>query len=131
MSTEMNTLQELINKRAEAKLDAEIDRMVKFVRDSRILDFSRMGTPKDMPMLRIANESGAGYQTQSIRSIIGVRSSDHCKRLHSAWLPVYIKEETELFLKEFTELQERVAEIGQQADNLEDSKANRSDLPLY
>lgn len=131
MSTEMNTLQELINKRAEAKLDAEIDRMVKFVRDSRILDFSRMGTPKDMPMLRIANESGAGYQTQSIRSIIGVHSSDYCKRLHSVWLPVYIKEETELFLKEFTELQERVAEIGQQADNLEDSKANRSDLPLY
>lgn len=99
----MNTLQQLINKRAEHKLDGDIQELSKAIRSNKLIIDTTSG---NYPTLQMKHSDGT-FASRSISDIF-YWSSYLMKDLREYWLPKYIEEETKLFLKEIEDTKARV-----------------------
>lgn len=103
---EMNTLQELIEQKAKRRLTEDLQAIARFVHGNRMLSDSS----GDMLRLYLKNETGEGYQSIFIRDVLAFDNTWR-RKLYQRWLPEYIKEETEGFLKKVEELSAQVEDL--------------------
>lgn len=121
---QMTSLQELINKRAEKKLDADLKSMDKVLSDAPLLKPGRHLEGDDFwfeaPMLELTVNDKA-IQI-SMDRLLG-KESRLRTLLKEYWLPVYIQRETKAFIGEHEELLSRLNEL---TNKVEDLDAERS-----
>lgn len=114
--TTTNSLQELIEKKAIRRLKYDLLALYETLSQNRLLTYN------DVPLLRIVD----GEKTLNLRigniflvkqsrdydtnTIIYVEGS-YAKELYQHWLPIYIKEETDLFVQKVDTFQEQIEEL--------------------
>lgn len=101
----IDTLQQLIEKRAEDRLNADITNMRIQLRGIRLLEKSELTV-----VYKGANKR--------LGSIFQYSTDAYWTDLYVEWLPIYIKDETETFVKEFDELKEKFSRLEGQVDSL-------------
>jgi hypothetical protein len=97
----VTNLQELINKRAEARLDAEFDKIMSFLSGNKLLG----SKPHDVPYLYTKKEDRY-FENRPLWAFN--KNEPYGKLLKEFWLPIFIKEETENFMKKVDELDSEV-----------------------
>lgn len=115
MNITIDTLQRHINTRAGARLDKDLAAISSFIRGNRILADTTKTPYLTFDMVKaegqeIANKDSRGpywvFQFEVNNTVYrSVASSPYMDNLRAAWLPVYIKEETEAFLAQVQDLQ--------------------------
>jgi len=103
MAKEMKDLQALINKRAEERLDKDISDLCK-VRSHRLLSNRYL-----LPNVRFADET-ISKDRMDLKELL-YPGGIYTKKLKEAWLPIYITEESELFLNRVEELESQVDDL--------------------
>lgn len=109
----MTTIQKLIEQRAAKKLDADLNVIHAFMYQNKFLQQADESTKLYYP----AGSPGGTYQPITMRSLLS-SSGYWTKETRKIWLPIYIKQETELFLKEFDELKERMENLEGEVSNI-------------
>lgn len=125
---EMNTIQKLLNDRAEKRLDEEISNVMGSMRH-RLLsypsDVSNQYAVLDstIPKVQVLKPSGDSTTRWSADTFARTfwYGGPFWENIKAVWLPIYIEEESKLFLKEMDELKARVYEVNQQLENFQTS----------
>lgn len=123
----IDTLQQVINERAAAKLDAHLIEISDYIRGNRLLSDTQIPNLT----VHLVDEKGQEkpdtqtkapcwifeYERRSVSSSY-IASGIYMKRLRDYWLPIYIQEETENFVKLIDQMGEQLDDIQNQVDNL-------------
>lgn len=120
----VDSLQAIINKRAAAKLDTDLAAISTFVKENRILAQTDRGMPElTFNLIRVAGEEPATKKLtpfwlfQYAKSgMSNYSSSSYMDQLRALWLPVYIQEETALFVEKVDKVREDVDYLLDQQD---------------
>lgn len=110
---EMSTIQKLIEERAAKRLDADLNAIHSFMYKNKFLQQEDESTKLYYP----GSPEGT-FQLTTMRSLLS-SSGYWTRKARTIWLPIYIKQETELFLKEFDQLKERMDKLEGEVANLE------------
>lgn len=101
---EIKDLQKLIEEKAEKRLDEDISKLSNLVRGNKLIE--GVGVPGIF--LQIPDPPKEGRMVHiSIRDMF-YYSHTYMTRLKEFWLPKYIQEESELFMKKVDEIREDV-----------------------
>lgn len=119
-----DTLQAMLNKRAENKLNQDIRALYDSLSACRLLS----GSPTDRNPLKISVTDKKGTNNENtVPGAFGVYGShknnfyaggELAVKLYDLWLPTYLEEETKLFLKQVESLSEQVAELTDEVNNI-------------
>lgn len=114
--SDTNTLQELINKRAEKKLDKDLMALSDFISANPLIYDNGNGCPLVRYKAKASGEDAWKDSTLlTMLKFSKISYSDYCsgsqfmKDLREFHLPKYIKAETDLFMQKFDELTHDVA----------------------
>jgi len=130
---QINTLQEVINKRAAARLDADLMEVSKFIRGNRLT----AATDTPFPYLTFNMLKGEGqdkpkqdtkapywvFQYEKSGYGSSISSSAYMDQVRAYWLPKYIAEETANFIKQVDDMQ---AQADQLAEDVEDLRRSQN-----
>lgn len=109
-----NTLQELINKKAEEKLEKDLNNLHQLLSKQVLFSGHGQGN-KSIPQILVFNPQRTG-ETKHTAVFPSALLSSHnvfSQQLKDYWLPVYTTRETEAFVREVQELSERVNDLSQ------------------
>jgi len=112
---EMDTLQKLIETRAANRLIQDMKTLQETTMRSRLVARADL-----QPTLAYTNAHGKSVTT-NLQEIFQRQynwGDSYFADLYNNWLPVYVQEESEAFLKEFDQLKERFQGLQEQVDNL-------------
>lgn len=106
MSEKVETLQEVINKRAFKRLDEDLDAIHQFISNNAILSRTwHNGRQKSMPTVGI-KKGGEGKEVYI--PFLFHPSSEFRKSVREYWEPEYIAEETRRFVNEVEKVRQDV-----------------------
>jgi hypothetical protein len=119
--TTVDTLQATINKRAADRLDADLQAASKFIRENRLLSITSdndhgMSAPSLSYEIR-AEQDGQKAKVNTTQPYYIFKYEKSCGTIHSAWymdrlreywLPIYIEEETQMFVQKVDQVKEDV-----------------------
>ncbi len=98
---DVKTLQELINERAEKRLNSDLSSLSKLIRDNPLL------SPTDnpgLPNIQIEGDSKPQKPFWFFEFNTRTSSNSFFNKVKDFWLPQYIAQETEDFIKKVDEL---------------------------
>jgi len=126
MNITIDSLQDYINERAGKRLDTDLAKISSFIRTNRILADTAKTPYLTFDMVKAEGQDTAAKDSKGpywvfqfeINNTVyrSVASSPYMDNLRTAWLPAYIKEETEAFLAQVQALQ-----LGAGGDDIEDT----------
>lgn len=99
---EIKDIQDIINSRAEKRLDKDIAEICRFAIHNELLSDETGLTPTIFESVKDSK-----MHNTTLRAMLGF-AGEFYNKLKANWLPTYIKEESELFLSEFESLKEQV-----------------------
>lgn len=123
----MNTVQKIINARAAKKLDDELNTLT-----STIWAFKLLKKPSevkqdypdgDYPYIQVMNDRKQ-LSAMTLHALSATCGNIFWKSIKQAWLPIYVEEETKLFLKEIDELKEQVSDLTGEIDDIRRNSNN-------
>lgn len=121
----IDTLQQVINQRAEARLDRDMIEISDYIRGNRILANTEIPNltyelyPKEDGKINLQKHPPFWvFQYEKRTSSSYISRSVYMDRLRDYWLPIYIQEETNLFVSKIDELGEQVENLQNEIDNL-------------
>lgn len=108
METSINNIQEIINKKAEQRLETDLAAISNFIRNNRITAQTARIDQKDCPDVFVLN-SDKVYQP--VKPYWLFNGGIYYKQLIDFWLPIYIREESEKFINEVNNLSQNVKDL--------------------
>lgn len=121
----IDTLQQLINQRAEARLDRDMIEISDYIRGNRLLADTKLPEltyelyPQEDGKINLKKHPPFWvFQCEKRTSGSYISRSVYMDRLRDYWLPIYIQEETNLFISKIDELGEQVENLQNDIENL-------------
>lgn len=100
MANSLADIQEIINKRAETRLNNDLNQITQFVRSNKIL------SPTNNELLRINVEGEKKFPYWFFAS-----DSGYMKKIKESLLPEYIAEESKAFIDKVNGLEKQVSDL--------------------